>query len=55
MPNNNDIQQNNSRKKLENYVREYIIFIDTCSILHDASINFWNNIIPYLHIWNKKI
>ena len=55
MPNNNDLQQNNSRRKLENYVREYKIFIDTCSILHDASINFWNNVIPYLHIWNKKI
>ncbi|MDY6290995.1 MAG: zinc-ribbon domain containing protein [Succiniclasticum sp.] len=55
MSKNINSQAENSRIKLENYVKEYKIFIDTCSIVHFASIQFWNNIIPYLRIYKKRI
>ena len=40
---------------LEEYVRDYKIFIDTCSLLHAAADKFWQNIIPMLEKHGKKI
>ena len=44
-----------ARSALENYVQDFKIFIDTCSLLHSAADKFWLNIIPLLHIYNTKI
>lgn len=43
------------RENLEKYVKNYKIFIDTCSLLHPEVNKFWNNIIPILHLYNIKI
>lgn len=40
---------------LENYVRDYKIFIDTCSLLHPKAQEFWENIIPYLDKYQTKV
>lgn len=41
--------------KLEKYVKEFKIFIDTCSLLEPSADAFWNNIIPLLHQYNAKV
>lgn len=41
--------------ELEEYVREWKIFIDTCSLLKSSANMFWNNIIPLLHQYNAKV
>lgn len=42
--------------KLEEYVRDYMLFIDTCSLMFDKGIDlFWSHIIPLLKRYNKKI
>ncbi|MDY4574613.1 MAG: hypothetical protein SPD90_06110, partial [Intestinibacter sp.] len=48
-------KETSDREKLEKYVKDYRIFIDTCSLLHPESNKFWNNIIPILHMYNSKI
>lgn len=40
---------------MENYVKEYKIFIDTCSLLHFSVNKFWMNIIPLLNKYRSKI
>ena len=40
---------------LEEYVKEYKIFIDTCSLLNPAIDQFWKNIIPLLDKYGAKI
>ncbi|MCM1506021.1 MAG: hypothetical protein NC177_02645 [Ruminococcus flavefaciens] len=40
---------------MENYVKDYIIFIDTCSLLNSQSDLFWENIIPFLSKYGKKV
>lgn len=42
--------------KLEEYVKDYMLFIDTCSLMFDKGIDlFWSHIIPLLKKHNKKI
>lgn len=40
---------------MEDYCKNYKIFIDTCSLLHYSSEKFWKNIIPLLNKYNNKI
>ena len=42
-------------EELEIYVRDYLVFIDTCSLLETSASNFWNEIIPFLSQYQKKI
>jgi len=51
----NQEKQEQARKIMEDYCREWKIFIDTCSLLHFASDDFWMNIIPLLHTHNNKV
>lgn len=44
-----------AKDALEEYVKNWVIFVDTCSILHDSANKFWNNIIPFLRYYNKKV
>lgn len=44
-----------ARNMMENYVKEWKIFIDTCSILHFAADKFWQNIVPLLQQYRNKI
>lgn len=44
-----------AKNALEGYVRDWKIFIDTCSILHSASDKFWMNIIPFLQQYQNKV
>lgn len=53
--NNTRNREEYARSALENYVQDFKIFIDTCSLLHSAADKFWLNIIPLLHIYNTKI
>lgn len=61
MINDNRIQENTEKKEkdalkiLEGYVKDYKIFIDTCSLLYFASDKFWNNITPLLQRYENKI
>lgn len=40
---------------LEEYAKNWKIFMDTCSILHPAVNKFWKNIIPLLQKYQNKI
>ncbi len=44
-----------AKQGLENYVKDWKIFIDTCSILHPAAEKFWVHVIPYLDEYKNKI
>lgn len=44
-----------ARDSMETYVKEYKIFIDTCSLLYFAADKFWMNIIPMLNKHSCKI
>ena len=44
-----------AKQGLENYVKDWKIFIDTCSILHSAAEKFWVHVIPYLDEYKNKI
>lgn len=44
-----------SRSVMESYVKEWKIFIDTCSLLHFAADKFWMNMIPLLRQYQAKI
>lgn len=44
-----------ARNVLENYAKNYKIFLDTCSILEPAIDKFWMDIIPFLHRYQNKI
>ena len=44
-----------AKRKIEGYVKEWKIFIDTCSILHDSANKFWMNVIPMLNQYQAKI
>ena len=43
------------KETLEQYIKEYRIFIDTCSILHESADEFWGVVCPLLQKYNKKI
>lgn len=47
-------KEERARNSLENYVKEWKIFIDTCSILN-SNDKFWNNIVPLLQKYNNKL
>ena len=40
---------------LEETVKKYLIFIDTCSLMSEKADQFWGNIIPLLLRENKQI
>lgn len=44
-----------AKNVLESYVKDWKIFMDTCSILHFATDKFWMNIIPLLQQYQKKV
>lgn len=44
-----------AQNALENYAKDWKIFMDTCSILHFAADKFWMNIIPLLRQYQNKI
>ena len=44
-----------AKNVLENYVKDWKIFMDTCSILHFATDKFWMNIIPLLQQYQNKV
>lgn len=52
---NNQGKQDQAKKNMEEYCKDWKIFIDTCSLLHSSSDDFWMNIIPLLHAYNNKI
>ena len=51
----NQEKQEQAKKIMEEYCRNWKIFIDTCSLLHFSSDEFWMNIIPMLHAYKKKV
>lgn len=52
---NNQEKQEQAKMVLESYCKDWKIFIDTCSLLHFSSDDFWMNIIPLLHQYQNKI
>ncbi|MEG0900216.1 MAG: hypothetical protein RSF40_10975 [Oscillospiraceae bacterium] len=44
-----------AKNALEGYVKDWKIFMDTCSILHFAADKFWMNIIPLLRQYQNKV
>lgn len=44
-----------AKSVLEDYAKNWKIFMDTCSILHFAADKFWMNIIPLLRQYQNKI
>lgn len=55
LENTQNEKENYGKNLLENYVKDWKIFIDTCSILHISANKFWSNIIPYLYQYKNKI
>lgn len=51
----NQEKQEQAKKILEGYCKDWKIFIDTCSLLHFSSDDFWTNIIPLLYQYQNKI
>ena len=51
----NNKKEEYALEKLESYVKEWKIFIDTCSLLHPAADKFWMNIIPFLEKYQAKV
>lgn len=51
----NQEKQEQQKKILEKYCKDWKIFIDTCSLLHSSSDDFWMNIIPLLHQYQNSI
>lgn len=51
----NERKEEIARGVMEEYCKNWKIFIDTCSLLHFASNQFWMNIIPILHTYSNKI
>lgn len=50
-----DNPQERALNKLEYYFSNYKVFIDTCSILHFASDQFWMNVVPIVKKTGNKI
>ena len=50
-----DVKRDRAQAILENYVKEFKIFVDTCSLLDDYADEFWMNIIPLLKKYGTKI
>lgn len=48
-------KENYAKNALKSYVKDWKIFMDTCSILHFAADKFWINIIPLLRQYQNKI
>ena len=48
-------KEEKAKKNLEEYCRDWKIFIDTCSLLEDSSNDFWMNIIPLLNQYRNKV
>ena len=48
-------KQEQARSIIEEYCKDWKIFIDTCSLLHFAAESFFVNIIPLLNKYNNKI
>lgn len=48
-------KENYAKNALDGYVKEWKIFMDTCSILHFAADKFWMNIIPLLRQYQNKV
>src|SRR5574344_812340 len=44
-----------AKNALESYVKDWKIFMDTCSILHFAADKFWMNVIPLLRQYQNKV
>lgn len=44
-----------AKNALEDYVKDWKIFMDTCSILHFAADKFWMNILPLLRQYQNKV
>lgn len=51
----NQEKQEQAKKIMEEYCRNWKIFIDTCSLLHFSSDEFWMNIIPMLHAYKNLL
>ena len=52
---NNGGKEIYAKNILENYVKGWKIFMDTCSILHPEANKFWLNIVPLLQQYQNKI
>jgi rRNA-processing protein FCF1 len=44
-----------AQQRLEDFVKNYKIFIDTCSLLYEGADLFWKNIVPILEREQVKI
>lgn len=44
-----------AKNVLDDYAKDWKIFMDTCSILHFAVGKFWMNIIPFLRQYQNKV
>lgn len=52
---NQNSRETYAKSVLEDYAKNWKIFMDTCSILHFAADKFWMNIIPLLRQYQNKI
>lgn len=52
---NQNSRETYAKSVLEDYAKNWKIFMDTCSILHFAADKFWLNIIPLLRQYQNKI
>lgn len=52
---NQNSRETYAKSVLEDYAKNWKIFMDTCSILHFAADKFWLNIIPLLQQYQNKI
>ena len=52
---NQNGKENYAKNVLDGYAKDWKIFMDTCSILHFATNEFWGNIIPLLFQYQNKV
>jgi len=52
---NQETNVDKMKKTLENGIRDYKLFIDTCSLLFESADAFWSNIIPILEKTKSNI
>ena len=52
---NQNSKENYAKNELDGYVKDWKIFIDTCSLLHFAADKFWMNIIILLQQYQNRI
>lgn len=52
---NQNCKEAYAKNVLDDYAKDWKIFMDTCSILHFAADKFWMNILPFLRQYQNKV